>query len=255
MRKYLFSILALLVFSVPLVAGAIEIKPTIGDTTNLADFLNGLINVSVTIILPIAVIIIMIAAFFLATSRGDSEKVSKGKKILTFGLAGLAIVLIGAGSGALFKNIFGIKDIAFEKDITETANLDLQLQMCGTEIEQAKQQLAVAQQSGDKKAVRSLADLIKDAEQKKAEIGEQKQEVDAQSSALRYKYAIAQGIDIYDEQSGRSMLEAYNTKDEQGFYNMTGGGKFNPDIKEYIDNAGKIHTDCTLLYDGTILYK
>lgn len=254
MRKYFFIGMAGAFLLLPLAAGAIEIKSPIGVKAPI-DFVDGLINISFMVILPIAVIILMIAAFFILTARGDSEKISRGKKMLTSGLIGLVIVIVGGGSGLLLRNIFGIKDIAFEKDIMASVNLDVQLQVCGAEIDQAKEQLAQAQQSGDTKAVKSLSDIIKDAEEKQSDLEKQKQEADAQSQALAYKYAESLDINIYDEEMGRYALETNNTKDGQGFYNMAGGGNFNPDTKEYIDTSGKSHTNCTLLYDGSILYK
>ncbi|MDD5356167.1 MAG: hypothetical protein PHY56_06510 [Candidatus Omnitrophica bacterium] len=108
MRKYFFISLAWIILFAPLVAGAIEIKPPIKSTT-LYDFLNGLKGVSLKIVLPIAVITILVAAFFLLRAGGDSTAADKGKKILTAGLGGMALVIVGAGLSALLMNIFGIR--------------------------------------------------------------------------------------------------------------------------------------------------
>ncbi len=252
-KKLLFSLILVFLIA-PFAVGAIEFKSPVAAKT-LGDVLNTIIGISLKVVLPIAVIIILFAAYTILTSQGATEKVQRGKKILTAGIAGLAIVIIAAGSSALFKNIFGIGEIGFEEDVIRKAGLDLQLQACGTEIEQAKQQLAEAQQKGDEKTIKSLSTLIGDAEAKQNDLEEQIAESNNEYQALSYKYAIAQGINIYDEGLGRDALAISGSKDEQGFYNMAGGGKFNPDTKEYIDTSGGSHLNCTLLYDGTILYQ
>jgi hypothetical protein len=107
MRKFIFSISAMIIFFASSAADAIAIGPPVGQAT-LYGILNSVINGSLKIILPIAVIVILVAAFVILRSNGDSSKAAEGKKILTFGLAGLAIVIIAAGSSSLLMNIFGV---------------------------------------------------------------------------------------------------------------------------------------------------
>jgi len=105
MRKFIFSFLCGMFF-LPLVVSAIEINSPTG-TSSLYGLLNGIKNISLWIIMPIAVTIILIAAFFIL--RGDiSENITKGKRFLTFGLVGLAVTILGAGSSTLLMNVFNI---------------------------------------------------------------------------------------------------------------------------------------------------
>jgi hypothetical protein len=59
------------------------------------------------IMTPVAVIVILYAAFLFLTSAGDEEKVRRAKRALTYAVVGIAIILIGAGFITLVKSLLG----------------------------------------------------------------------------------------------------------------------------------------------------
>ena len=50
-------------------------------------------------------IMILIGAFYLLTAAGDPEKINTGRKIITWTIVGLAIVIISTGISELIKNL------------------------------------------------------------------------------------------------------------------------------------------------------
>ncbi|OIP75462.1 MAG: hypothetical protein AUK07_01500, partial [Parcubacteria group bacterium CG2_30_36_21] len=50
-------------------------------------------------------IMILIGAFYLLTAAGDPEKINTGRKIITWTIIGLAIVIISTGISELIKNL------------------------------------------------------------------------------------------------------------------------------------------------------
>jgi hypothetical protein len=54
---------------------------------------------------PLSVIMVLVGAFQLITSAGDPEKVSQGKKTITYAAIGLAIALVAGGLATLIQNI------------------------------------------------------------------------------------------------------------------------------------------------------
>lgn len=60
------------------------------------------------IMVPLASIVILYAAFLFLTSGGDEEKVKTAKRAITYAVVGIAIVLIGAGFITLIKSLLGV---------------------------------------------------------------------------------------------------------------------------------------------------
>lgn len=58
---------------------------------------------------PVAVFMILIGAFFIMTSFGEPEKLSKGKKAILWTLIGYAILLLGWGIANVIAKILGGK--------------------------------------------------------------------------------------------------------------------------------------------------
>lgn len=56
------------------------------------------------IMVPVATIMILYAAFLFMTSGGDEEKIKRAKRAITWAVVGVAIVLIGAGFITLIKS-------------------------------------------------------------------------------------------------------------------------------------------------------
>jgi hypothetical protein len=59
--------------------------------------------------LMIAVLAIMIGAYFLVSSKGDSARVERGKKTIWWAAAGTAILIISRSIFAIFSNFLGAK--------------------------------------------------------------------------------------------------------------------------------------------------
>jgi hypothetical protein len=259
MRKYIFLGLGLLALSAPLVAGAVAITSPMAST-NLADALNTIINVCLKLVLPLATIIILVAAFFIVRAGGDSEKLDKGKKMLIAGLGGLAIVILGAGSGALLKNIFKVGEmpgitytppseyglsVTSMKDVEQiTANLE-------ADMLDLQKQLAEAEKNGD---------TVK-AEELKKKIALREEEIRSVKLWGEELVRVAQAVSDVQLQTfaksgeavGKAYLETRGVKDANGFYQMEGGAKYNPDTKEYIDASGNVFKDTTLFADGSVM--
>lgn len=261
MRKYIFLGLGLLALSAPLVAGAVTITSPMASN-NLEDALNMIINVCLRLVLPLATIIILVAAFFIVKAGGDSTKLDKGKKMLIAGLGGLAIVILGAGSGALLKNIFKISDIpsTFTNKVSVSAPIidgialsnmkDVEDNRFNLEVEilALQNQLDDAQKNGDKAKVEELT----------KQISLKKNELDSVIAYGEQLKRIAQKndptfiADIYQETYGKIYLAKYGTKDENGFYKMEGNAKYNPDTGEFIDASGNIFTNTTINAAGRV---
>jgi len=60
------------------------------------------------IMVPLASIVILYAAFLFLTSGGDEEKVKKAKRAITYAVVGIAIILIGAGFITLIKSLLSV---------------------------------------------------------------------------------------------------------------------------------------------------
>ena len=59
--------------------------------------------------LALAPLMIMIGAFYLITAAGDPEKINTGKKIITWTIVGIAIVLLSTGAMSIIKEILSAK--------------------------------------------------------------------------------------------------------------------------------------------------
>ena len=267
MKKFLFSSLILAFLAVPLTAGAIEFRPPIAATT-LNDILNLIIKISLAVVLPLAVIAVLFAAFMILRSQGEIEKVQKGKQILTYGLIGLAVVIVGSGSGVLLKNVF--KDYLPKIEIPGVTyklpsdfNLPLSpyrevvywTNVLSDEIDKLQQELSDAEQKGDKDKVASLSERIKNLEEQKRSLtlwNEELLEMEKENTGADVAYWEKV---LFDKDAGLAFLSGKGVKaDKEGWYKMQGGGEYNPQTREYIDATGKVYTDTTLFGYGSIMY-
>ena len=80
MRKLVLLSITSLFILVPIVARAIEIKGA-GSATTLSDIINLVIKICLMVVMPLAIIAVIIAAFFILGSQGTPEKVQKGRQI------------------------------------------------------------------------------------------------------------------------------------------------------------------------------
>ncbi len=73
---------------------------------NLPTVLNNVINfLSTTIAIPLAVIMVLVGAFQMTTSAGNSEKYTKGKQTLVWAAIGFAVATLASGVTTLIANI------------------------------------------------------------------------------------------------------------------------------------------------------
>ena len=79
-------------------------------TSNTLDqVISNLIDFAFTIVLVIAVIAILVGAFFIVSSSGDPKKVEQGKQIVWWALIAVGIVLLAKGFVILLRALLGVK--------------------------------------------------------------------------------------------------------------------------------------------------
>lgn len=75
---------------------------------SLEELVSALISFVRMIAIALAPLLFIIAAFYYLTAGADPENVTKAKKIITWTIIGLAIVLIAEGISILVKNVLTI---------------------------------------------------------------------------------------------------------------------------------------------------
>lgn len=86
------------------IESSIEFTSPFGNAT-ITDVLNRLLDWGIAIAASLAAIMILWGAFQLMTSRGDSKKVTEGKKTIAYALGGLVIVILARGLVAIFRGL------------------------------------------------------------------------------------------------------------------------------------------------------
>ena len=109
----------MIIIFIVLASNVLALKPTIEDPINhssgagssVSRFEEMLINVMSwvwPISIVIAVLMVLIGAYYFVFSAGDPAKVATGKKVIIYALIGLAIVGLSIGIWELIKLILGI---------------------------------------------------------------------------------------------------------------------------------------------------
>ena len=93
MKKYLLSVIILSLVLTPALASAQDI---LGDN-DFIDALNSIVNWLFTVLLIVAVIFILIAAFNFITAAGDPEKVKTARQFVIYALIGVVVALLARG--------------------------------------------------------------------------------------------------------------------------------------------------------------
>jgi uncharacterized membrane protein YjfL (UPF0719 family) len=88
-------------------AAVIEFPSPIENKTVLG-LANNILSWMIWIALPIAVIMILYAGITLLTANGIKNRIDSGKKILTWAVIGLAVILIGNGFITLIQSIINL---------------------------------------------------------------------------------------------------------------------------------------------------
>jgi hypothetical protein len=108
MKKIFNKIILFILFSVlsfPLFAHAdVIIEPPI-KYNSVEEVIGAIVNWVYNIALVIAPLMIMIGGFYLITAAGDPEKVNTGKKIMTWTIVGIVVVLLATSVKSVIENI------------------------------------------------------------------------------------------------------------------------------------------------------
>jgi 5-bromo-4-chloroindolyl phosphate hydrolysis protein len=264
MKKFIFSSLIGFFLITPFWVWAIEIRPP--GIATMGGIIDLIIKICLTVALPLAIITVLVAAFMILRSQGELQKVSQGKKILTYGLIGLAAVIVASGSGTILKNIFKVElpetfPETFEEKLARISSqplfpspekIESGLRDIEGEMALFQRQLEEAREKGDTEAANILERKISQLEL------ERKSLASLEEASNRFKKALGfspQMLEMMvDSPEGLEFLAKYGIKDEKGWYLLEGGGKYNPQTKEYIDSTGKVYTETRLMDDGTVMY-
>lgn len=112
--KYFFIALAILLFSGYNIVFAVEIFSPIKQTL-LSQILESVENAFVWIGLPMAIIFIIYGAFNLLNSKGNDESIIKAKKIISWSLIGLVIMIAGIGFTEVIKDVTGVEIVSIKE--------------------------------------------------------------------------------------------------------------------------------------------
>jgi len=77
--------------------------------TNFEEVVNSIINFIFYVGVALAPLLIIYGAFYLLTSGGDPGRIDTGKRIISYALIGLAIVLMAKGLLAIIEQVLGVK--------------------------------------------------------------------------------------------------------------------------------------------------
>lgn len=103
-----YKTLFLIIEGVILPAFAFAILDT-NTTGSLFEVIQRIYNFLMILGVPICVIIILWGAFTMMTSAGDSTKNENAKKILTWAIVGLVIILLSNGLVGVLGSVIGTK--------------------------------------------------------------------------------------------------------------------------------------------------
>jgi surface polysaccharide O-acyltransferase-like enzyme len=108
MKKIFNKIILFILFSAllfPLFAYAdVTIEPPI-KYHSVEEVIGAIVNWVYNIALVIAPLMIMIGGFYLITAAGDPEKVNTGKKIITWTIVGIVVVLLATSAKFVIETI------------------------------------------------------------------------------------------------------------------------------------------------------
>jgi uncharacterized protein (UPF0333 family) len=94
------------------IAGIMSMKltnPLKGGVKTFGGLMELIADFIFSLSIPIAVILIIVAGFYMLTSGGNQQRYAKGLAILRWTILGLAVVLIGKGFVSLVRSLLDIK--------------------------------------------------------------------------------------------------------------------------------------------------
>lgn len=104
-RIILFSLFSFLLFPLFIYAEVI-IQPPI-EYNSVEEVIGAIVDWVYRIALVLAPLMIMIGGFYLITAAGDPERVNTGKKIITWTIVGIVVVLLATSVKLVLENILG----------------------------------------------------------------------------------------------------------------------------------------------------
>ncbi len=99
-------VISILAFSAGVVSadGLTLVSPIRWD--NFPDFLNGIINYLFWFGLALAPVFIIVAAFYFVTAAGNKNQIETGKRIITYTVIGLVLIIMAKGAVELVERMF-----------------------------------------------------------------------------------------------------------------------------------------------------
>lgn len=91
----------------PVFADNITLQNPIGTSSFTTVANNVLYFIYADIAIPLCVIMVLVGGFQMMTSAGDPEKVSQGRKTLTYAAVGLVVVILAGSAVTLIQNLLG----------------------------------------------------------------------------------------------------------------------------------------------------
>ena len=111
MKKILFSLVLLSLMIMPFLAIATAPpgppEGAIREPGHIIEFLNLILGWLFAAFLTIAVIFLIIAGFTFLTASGDTDKVTRARRMLTYALIGVAVAVGSRGLVALIEHLVG----------------------------------------------------------------------------------------------------------------------------------------------------
>jgi len=99
----LFTLFSVLLFPLFIYAD-VTIKPPT-DYSSVEEVIGSIVNWVFKIALVVAPLMIMIGGFYLITAAGDPEKVNTGKKIITWTIVGIFVVLLATSVRSVIEGL------------------------------------------------------------------------------------------------------------------------------------------------------
>jgi hypothetical protein len=111
MKKFLTSVILISLLAVPAVNVLAQSnttgQQTVPENLDMIQVLNNIVDWLFTILLVVAALFIIIAAFYFITASGNPETVAKARNFVLYALVGVAVAVAARGLVALIQRIVG----------------------------------------------------------------------------------------------------------------------------------------------------